>query len=83
MVTHFCNLHSMAIKNSMLWPIYGLCMDFQADLANCNQFCLLMAQILLREEQIKQMVAHFCHLHSMAIKFSFMAYLWPMYGFSG
>ena len=29
------------------------------------------------------MVAHFCHLHSMAIKFSCMAYLWPMYGFSG
>ena len=59
-----------------LWPIWGI----PATLAIYKLSCFRIAYILHAEEYIPKMVAHFCHLHSRAIKTAFTAYLWPVLG---
>ena len=59
-----------------LWPIWGI----PATLAIYKLSCFRIAYILHTGEYIPKMVAHFCPLHSMAIKTAFMAYLWPILG---
>ena len=59
-----------------LWPIWGI----PATLAIYKLSCFRIAYILHAEEYIPKMVAHFCHLHSMAIKTAFYGVFMAYFG---